>query len=45
MYDHLSSLEALLAALSDLDALCLAIQDKYVASLREGRHEWWDERS
>lgn len=43
--DDLSSLTALLQALSDLNELCIAIDDGYKKSLREDRYERWDEKS
>ena len=43
--DGLSSLEALLQALSDLDELCVTIDETYHTSLREGQYERWDEQS
>ncbi|KAJ7634644.1 RBP11-like subunits of RNA polymerase [Roridomyces roridus] len=45
MYDNLSSLSALITALSDLDDLAVTIEEKYVASLNSGNYERWDERS
>ncbi|EAU89553.2 hypothetical protein CC1G_02442 [Coprinopsis cinerea okayama7 len=44
MYDGLSSLDALLKALSDLDNLCEAVEDAYLESLREEKFERWDEK-
>ncbi|KZT02984.1 RBP11-like subunits of RNA polymerase [Laetiporus sulphureus 93-53] len=43
MYDNLSSLTALLTALSNLDDLCVAIEDAYKTSLRSDNIEYWDE--
>lgn len=43
--DHLSSLTALITALSDLDALCGAIEDRYVENLAAGGYEKWQEKS
>ncbi|KAJ7644138.1 RBP11-like subunits of RNA polymerase [Roridomyces roridus] len=45
MYDNLSSLSALITALSDLDDLAVTIEEEYVASLKSGDYERWDERS
>jgi len=45
MYDRLSSLNALITALTDLDALCETIEDKYVENLNTGRFERWVEKS
>ncbi|KAH9833150.1 RBP11-like subunits of RNA polymerase [Rhodofomes roseus] len=45
MYDNLSSLEALLQALSDLDDLCVTIDEAYQKSLREDHYEQWEEQS
>jgi len=42
--DNLSSLDALITALSDLDKVCETIEDEYLASLREGKFERWNER-
>ena len=39
--DRLSTLDALVG----LDALCGAVQDQYIGSLREGPFERWEERS
>ncbi|KAF9528368.1 DNA-directed RNA polymerase [Crepidotus variabilis] len=44
MYDNLSSLDALISALSELDKVCEAVEDQYLESLREGKFERWDER-
>jgi len=43
--DNLSSLDALLDALGNLDNLCEAIEDAYIGSLRENQHEVWNEKS
>ena len=43
--DNLSSLDALLKALSDLDDLCVTIDEAYQKSLQEGRFERWNEES
>ena len=43
--DNLSSLDALLDALGNLDNLCEAIEDAYISSLRENQHEVWEEES
>ncbi|KAF9225746.1 RBP11-like subunits of RNA polymerase [Gyrodon lividus] len=45
MYDGLSSLDALLEALSNLDGVCDSVEDAYRASLTEGRYERWEEKS
>ncbi|CAL1699762.1 unnamed protein product [Somion occarium] len=45
MYDNLSSLQALLTALNDLDDLCVTIEDEYKKSLRTDQYERWDEKS
>ncbi|KAI0087430.1 RBP11-like subunits of RNA polymerase [Irpex rosettiformis] len=45
MYDNLSSLEALLEALNNLDNLCDTIEESYSSSLAEGSFERWDEKS
>ncbi|KAG6333937.1 hypothetical protein ID866_5148 [Astraeus odoratus] len=45
MYDGLSSLNVLLEALDNLDAVCESVQEKYTHSLQEGRYERWEERS
>ncbi|KIJ62142.1 hypothetical protein HYDPIDRAFT_114998 [Hydnomerulius pinastri MD-312] len=45
MYDGLSSLDALLEALSNLDDVCDSVEEKYRASLAEGRYERWEEKS
>ncbi|KAF9500649.1 RBP11-like subunits of RNA polymerase [Pleurotus eryngii] len=45
MYDNLSSLEALIAALSNLDDLCLTIGEAYDKSLREDKYTRWEEKS
>ncbi|KAJ7208175.1 RBP11-like subunits of RNA polymerase [Mycena haematopus] len=45
MYDNLSSLSALITALTNLDALCGTIEEAYVADLRGGDYERWIERS
>ncbi|KAI0761121.1 RBP11-like subunits of RNA polymerase [Irpex lacteus] len=45
MYDHLSSLEALLEALNNLDNLCDTVEESYNTSLTEGSFERWDEKS
>ncbi|KAH6906783.1 DNA-directed RNA polymerase [Coprinopsis sp. MPI-PUGE-AT-0042] len=44
MYDGLSSLEALIKALKDLDNLCESVEDAYLESLREEKFERWDEK-
>ncbi|KAG1818131.1 DNA-directed RNA polymerase [Suillus subaureus] len=45
MYDGLSSLNALLEALTNLDAVCEAVENKYHASLATNDYERWEERS
>ncbi|KAK1232933.1 RNA polymerase subunit AC19 [Marasmius sp. AFHP31] len=45
MYDNLSSLEALVKALSDLDDLCDSIESKYATSLQNDDHEKFEESS
>lgn len=45
MYDNLSSLDALIDALGNLDNLCEVIEDAYLDSLRENKHEVWIEES
>ncbi|KAI0052199.1 RBP11-like subunits of RNA polymerase [Auriscalpium vulgare] len=45
MYDGLSSLTALLTALSDLDSLFESIEKAYEASLRDDTYVRWDEKS
>ncbi|KAJ2933915.1 hypothetical protein H1R20_g3152, partial [Candolleomyces eurysporus] len=44
MYDNLSSLDALIKALDDLDNLCNTVEDAYLESLREENFERWDEK-
>ncbi|RDB30003.1 DNA-directed RNA polymerases I and III subunit RPAC2 [Hypsizygus marmoreus] len=44
MYDGLSSLTALITALSDLDNLCETVEGSYQKSLREDSYERWDEK-
>ncbi|KAF8960301.1 RBP11-like subunits of RNA polymerase [Flammula alnicola] len=44
MYDNLSSLDALINALADLDKVCETVEDEYLASLRAGKFERWEER-
>lgn len=43
--DNLSSLEALLEALNNLDNLCDTVEKSYNASLTEDSFERWDEKS
>ncbi|KIM82429.1 hypothetical protein PILCRDRAFT_820268 [Piloderma croceum F 1598] len=43
MYDKLSSLTALLTALSDLDSLCETVENAYESSWRNDTHEKWRE--
>ncbi|KAI6168453.1 DNA-directed RNA polymerase [Pisolithus thermaeus] len=45
MYDGLSSLNALLEALDNLDGVCESVEERYLTSLREGRYERWEEKS
>ncbi|PPQ73489.1 hypothetical protein CVT24_007818 [Panaeolus cyanescens] len=45
MYDNLSSLDALITALDDLDKLCETVEDQYLESLRAQEYETWDEKS
>ncbi|CAA7264302.1 unnamed protein product [Cyclocybe aegerita] len=44
MYDNLSSLDALITALSDLDKLCETVEDAYIKDLRENKYEKWEEK-
>ncbi|KAF5314668.1 hypothetical protein D9611_007181 [Ephemerocybe angulata] len=44
MYDKLSSLDALLKALNDLDTVCETIEDRYLESLRAESFERWEEK-
>lgn len=43
--DNLSSLQALLKALDDLENLCDAIGEAYAESLQNDDYEKWDEKS
>ena len=43
--DNASSLDALIAGLTNLDDVCVAIEDKYLESLREDQFERWVEQS
>jgi DNA-directed RNA polymerase I and III subunit RPAC2 len=43
--DNLSSLSALLKALTDMDQLYESIEDAYRASLQGGQYEVWEEKS
>ena len=43
--DNLSSLDALITALADLDTVCETIEEEYLASLRKGKFETWEEKS
>jgi hypothetical protein len=43
--DGLSSLNALLEALTNLDAVCETVENKYHASLATNDYERWEERS
>ncbi|KIM70494.1 hypothetical protein SCLCIDRAFT_1206635 [Scleroderma citrinum Foug A] len=45
MYDGLSSLNTLLEALDNLDAVCDSVEERYLSSLGEGRYERWEEKS
>ncbi|KAJ3746681.1 RBP11-like subunits of RNA polymerase [Lentinula detonsa] len=45
MYDKLSSLQALIKALDDLDNLCDSINEAYIESLQNDDYEKWDEKS
>ncbi|KAG2752977.1 RBP11-like subunits of RNA polymerase [Suillus brevipes Sb2] len=45
MYDGLSSLNALLEALTNLDAVCETVESKYHSSLATNDYERWEERS
>jgi len=45
MYDKLSSLTALLTALSDLDSLCETVENAYDTSLSKDEYEKWVEKS
>ncbi|KAF7316265.1 RBP11-like subunits of RNA polymerase [Mycena indigotica] len=45
MYDNLSSLTALIEALSNLDSLFSTIETKYVDDLNGGDYERWEEKS
>ncbi|KAJ7185777.1 RBP11-like subunits of RNA polymerase [Mycena filopes] len=45
MYDDLSSLSALITALSDLDKLCETIETAYREDLAAGEFELWNETS
>ncbi|KAI6116197.1 DNA-directed RNA polymerase [Pisolithus sp. B1] len=45
MFDGLSSLNALLEALDNLDGVCESVEERYLTSLREGRYERWEEKS
>ncbi|KAF5379170.1 hypothetical protein D9615_005970 [Tricholomella constricta] len=45
MYDNLSSLTALMDALSALDDLCESVDDAYKTSLKHDAYERWEERS
>ncbi|KAM6503485.1 RBP11-like subunits of RNA polymerase [Amanita muscaria] len=45
MYDRLSSLDALLEALNNLDDLCNAVEEKYLHSLQNDEYERWEEKS
>ena len=43
--DNLSSVDALLTALDDLDNLFDTVEQAYKTSLRDDRYEKWDEKS
>jgi hypothetical protein len=43
--DKLSSLTALLTALTDLDSLCETVENVYDISLRKDKYEKWEEKS
>jgi DNA-directed RNA polymerase I and III subunit RPAC2 len=43
--DNLSSLDALITALVNLDTVCETIEEEYLASLRKGKFEMWEEKS
>jgi len=45
MYDNLSSLTALINALSDLDQLFESIEVAYFASLEHDKYEQWQEKT
>ncbi|KAG0701145.1 DNA-directed RNA polymerase [Suillus ampliporus] len=45
MYDGLSSLNALLEALTNLDAVCETVENKYHESLATNDYERWEEKS
>ncbi|KAJ8518476.1 hypothetical protein ONZ45_g4457 [Pleurotus djamor] len=45
MYDRLSSLEALIEALNNLDDLCVTIDNKYDQSLKNDSYVRWEEQS
>ncbi|GLB42287.1 putative RBP11-like subunits of RNA polymerase [Lyophyllum shimeji] len=45
MYDNLSSLTALIDALSALDDLCESVEEAYKTSLTSDAYERWDEKS
>ncbi|KIK68455.1 hypothetical protein GYMLUDRAFT_35878 [Collybiopsis luxurians FD-317 M1] len=45
MYDNLSSLQALIKALEDLDNLCDTIKETYQESVESGDYEKWDEKN
>ncbi|KAH9478378.1 DNA-directed RNA polymerases I and III subunit RPAC2 [Psilocybe cubensis] len=45
MYDNASSIDALISALEELDKVCEAVEDGYLASLREDKFERWVERT
>ena len=43
--DGLSSLDTLLEALDNLDAVCDSVEEKYLSSLQDGHYERWEEKS
>ncbi|OJA14972.1 hypothetical protein AZE42_03226 [Rhizopogon vesiculosus] len=45
MYDGLSSLNALIEALNNLDDVCETVENKYHASLASNNYERWEEKS
>lgn len=42
--DNLSSLDALITALDNLDNLCETVEDAYLESLRTDQFERWEEK-
>ncbi len=43
--DRLSSLDALITALDNLDDLCKTVEEKYLHSLRSDSFDRWQEKS